>query len=179
MIKTTLMISLASLLSSGYQLDSADSAVEALARGPAGITVTAKSKLIRGEQAGGAWTFTVPASSLETGLALRDDQLSKSLESDIYPDVLLSVPSGQVSLPGPDDEKAGTVQSKMKLHGLERNVDVNYYAASDCEGNVFVRAKLEFELTDFGVTPPSYLGINVKPHVEVTANIKLTAVPSL
>ena len=50
---------------------------------------------------------------------------------------------------------------------------VHYEAASDATGFA-VHGKFHVRMDDFGITVPSYLGVTVKPDVDVTASFHVT-----
>jgi hypothetical protein len=149
-----------------------DNTVEAHARGPAGISITARSSRINADDSGTELALSVPVSSFKTGIGLRDEHMSKMLEADSYPEVKLVVKDSGFKLPGVDDTVKGSVQGNLTFHGVTRSVVVSYVAVGDCEGYVGARATFNVNLPDFGITPPSYLGINVKPVVEIVANLR-------
>lgn len=142
-------------------------AVEASARGPAGMRITASSATLTVDDGGEDISFTVPLDSFRTGIGLRDRHMLGALESDKYPDVKLVLHDADLRSPG-----AGTATGRLTLHGQTREVVVKYIA-SDSSGAVSVRASFSVDFGDFGVKMPSYLGVTVKPEVEVVAKARL------
>ena len=153
-----------------------DNTIEAHARGPAGISITAKSSSVTSDDTGPILTFIVPVSSFKTGIGLRDEHMLKILESDVYSDVKLVIRDSDILRPCTDESTKGTTQGELTFHGVTKNVSVDYIAAADCEGHVATKAKFSINLTDYGVTPPSYLGINVKPTIDLIANFRFDTI---
>ena len=55
----------------------------------------------------------------------------------------------------------------MQLHGKSKPITFHYTAKRD--GNVFhVNGTIHVNIVDFGIEIPSYLGVSVKPDVDVT-----------
>lgn len=161
-------------LSMGSQLVlDGDVAIEAKARGPAGLVVTAKTDKMSVDDTGDTFTVAIPLSSVTTGIGLRDEHMRKSLESDQFPIVTLTLNDSDLKRPVGDDTVGGTTIGKLTLHGVTKSVTVGYETVGDCEDHVGVKASFGIELHDHGITPPSYLGMKVKDHVQVDARFRL------
>ena len=61
------------------------------------------------------------------------------------------------------------VPATVNLHGQTRPVTVHYEAKRDGAA-LIAHGKFHINMTDFGITVPSYLGVTVKPDVDVSAD---------
>lgn len=172
-MKLTVLLCALAVAAPDYLSLDGDVHLEARARGPAGLSITAKSEKMEVNDSGDTFVVTVPLSSVATGIDLRDSHMRRTLESDKYSTVSLLFRDSDLKRPGPDDSTKGTAQGQLTLHGVTKPVTVNYSAVGDCEGHVGVEASFGLEMPEHGVTPPSYLGMTVKPHVDVTARFRL------
>ena len=173
-MKTSLLLACALALSAPTNLVlDGDVHVEAKAKGPAGLVITAKTDKIAVDDSGDTFTVSVPLSSLVTGIELRDSHMKKSLESDKFGVVTLTLKDSDLKRPSGDDTVGGDVPAQLTLHGVTKNVTVHYTAVGDCDNHVGVKASFSVEMPDHGISPPSYLGMTVKPHVDVEARFRL------
>ena len=59
----------------------------------------------------------------------------------------------------------------MKIHGQSKPVTVHYEATRD--GDVItVKGAARVNMAEFGIKPPSYLGVGVKPEVDVNVSFQ-------
>jgi polyisoprenoid-binding protein YceI len=85
----------------------------------------------------------------------------------LYPTAELTVPRGSLKIPGgAGDAGGGDVAGTLKLHGRTRAVTFHYDAKRDSA--IHVSGAVHVNMTDFGIDAPSYLGVSVKPDVDVT-----------
>jgi polyisoprenoid-binding protein YceI len=88
------------------------------------------------------------------------------LDVSRFPDAQLEVARADVRLPAAGRPTSGDVTGTLHLHGESRAVHVTYDAAR--EGNVVhVDGALRLAVGDYGIVVPSYMGISVKPEVDV------------
>lgn len=123
------------------------------------------------EDAGGV--FDVGATSFKSGLSLRDEHLRRAIDASRFSKVTLTVPLQSVAIPVEDDSTSGDVIGHLQFHGVTKDVSVHYAAVADCEGHVGVKSTFDVDVTDFGVIPPTYMGVSVKPVVHVTARARM------
>ena len=147
--------------------------VEASVRGPAGLNITVKSSSAAVDDSGDTLVVTIPSSAFKTGISLRDDHMRKAIEADRYVDVKLTLQDSMLKRPGIDDAISADVAGDLTFHGVTKKIPVHYEAVRDCEGHIGVSAKFYINMRDFGVEPPSYFGVAVKPNLSVTAKMRL------
>lgn len=113
-------------------------------------------------------TLKFPLNTLKTGMDLRDEHMhDKYLETKKYPMAELSLPAFEL-------KDSGTVEGVLKLHNVEKKVNINYEASKGDQ--LKATAKFQIILADFGIEIPSFQGITVAKEinlaVDLTANKK-------
>jgi len=160
--------------SSGHAALSSPSDVRVgfLAAGPAGLTIEGKTSELSVAEANGVVVLTVPLANLTTGISLRDKHMrEKYLEAAKYPTAVLTVARTALKVPPSGEGTEGDATGTLQLHGQTKPVTVHYDAKSE-GGKVATRGKFHINMNDFGIKTPSYLGVSVKPDVEVFANFQ-------
>ncbi|HWE23220.1 MAG TPA: YceI family protein, partial [Myxococcales bacterium] len=118
-----------------------------------------------------ALIFRAPIATVDTGIALRNRHLRESLEADKFPVATLRV--ARASLTFPSDAASasnGFADAELTLHGQTRPVTVRYRAEREA-GRTHVNGSLQLDVRDFGIHVPSYLGMSVRPEVEVAVDV--------
>ena len=111
---------------------------------------------------------------LTTGINLRDQHMrEKYLEVPKFPVTTLTVARGSLSLPTDGHKTEGDVQGTLSLHGQTRPITVHYDITSQ-GGALVSHGKFRIDMNAFGITVPTYLGVTVKPNVDVTASFRLS-----
>ena len=147
-----------------------ETVVKVVAHGPAGLRIEGTSAEVSVDAEASALIFKAPVAAIDTGIDLRNRHLRASLEAERFPDVTLRVIRADLKFPAEAAPSEGSVKAELTLHGQTRPVVVRYEARSAGPG---VRAKgsFHFDLRDFGVTPPSYLGVAVSPDVAIEVEL--------
>jgi polyisoprenoid-binding protein YceI len=102
-----------------------------------------------------AANIIVPLGKLSTGIGLRDTHMKeKYLEVQKFPNAELITGEGT----------DGKGKAKLKIHGVEKEVEGTYKVLSD----KMVQAEFQIKLTDFNITGVRHLGVGVKDDVKVT-----------
>ena len=137
------------------------------AAGPAGFKIVGKSSDLSVSDSQAAVTVSVPLSGLVTGIELRDRHMKeKYLEVQKYPQAELSVSRAALKIPGSGQESSDDAQGTLRLHGQTHPVKFHYKAKRN--GDAYsVQGSMHVNMNDYGINVPSYLGITVKPDVEV------------
>lgn len=150
-----------------------DSHVAFAASGPAGMKIEGATSDLQVADKGDNIIITVPLANLTTGIGLRDKHMKeKYLEVQKYPLAILSVGRSTLKLPSGDDKIETDVPSTISIHGQTRPASVHYEVKRD--GTTLVtRGRFHINMTDFGITVPSYLGVTVKPDIDVSANFRV------
>lgn len=138
------------------------------ASGPAGTQIVGTTGDVAVQEDGqNIIAVTVTLGSLKTGMDLRDKHMrEKYLETDRYPTAVLRVARADLKLPGPGDRGGFDADGTLALHGKTRPVHFHYEAKRD--GSTFsVRGSLPLDMTDYGIEAPKYMGLSVKPKVDI------------
>lgn len=119
-------------------------------------------------------TFTVPMTSVETGIESRDEHMNeKYVEVGKYPNAVLSLARSAVQWPANVGEsKTGKAAADFNIHGVSKPVDVEYTVTKSKVG-FRVKAKFKFDCSQHGIAIPDYLGVTVDPkmYAEVTLDL--------
>jgi polyisoprenoid-binding protein YceI len=151
-----------------------DKHVGFVASGPAGMKIEGATPDLDVAEQGENVVITVPLANLSTGIALRDRHMKeKYLEVQKYPSAMLSIGRGALRVPAGGDKVELEVPSTLSLHGQVRPVTVHYEAKREGGTVVVSRGTFRINMNDFGIPVPSYLGVTVKPEVEVSANFRV------
>lgn len=143
------------------------------ATGPAGMRIVGTTHELRVTESNGIVTVTVPLRNLDTGIALRDSHMKeKYLEVPQFPNAELVVPRSALQIPTTSDV-SGDVAAKISIHGQTRDVRFHYEAHKN-GARIEVRGRVKVNMRDFGIEVPSYLGITVKPEVNVAVDFNVS-----
>jgi len=137
------------------------------ASGPAGMQINGKTGDLDVDDQGGKIVIRVPLRNLATGIALRDDHMrNKYLQVGSYPNAELTVDRASIHFPNGDGSSTGDAQGTMALHGHTKNVNFHYVLARQ-SGVLRVDGTARIDIRDYAIDVPSYLGVTVKPDVDV------------
>lgn len=146
-----------------------DSRVGFQASGPAGLKIEGSTTDLKVSDDGTNVALDVPLQNLSTGIALRDQHMrDKYLEVTKFPSATLIVARGALKIPAAGAGVELDVPGTLQLHGQSRPVTVHYDAKGDATGCA-AHGRFRINMNDFGITVPTYLGVTVKPDVDVTA----------
>lgn len=163
----------ASIAASAALSSPSDAHVTFQASGPAGLKIEGSTTELNVSDDGATLSIDVPLANLATGIALRDHHMKeKYLEVPKYPSATLLVARSALKLPSPGGAVELDVPGMLKLHGQSHAVTVHYDAKGD-GGALAAHGKFRLNMGDFGITVPTYLGVTVKPDVDVTASFHL------
>ena len=115
------------------------------------------------DDSGPLLTVSLDTRTLVTGIGLRDRHMAAAIESDKYPTAKLVFPDDVLHRAPGRADAAG----ELTFHGVTRRVPVTYTVSGEGPGRLNVDATLPIDIREFGVTPPSYMGVSVKPNVTV------------
>lgn len=142
--------------------------VEFTAVGPAGLKIVGTTHELDLTDDGTRLVVSVPLANLDTGISLRNKHMrEKYLEVGTYPRAVLTVARGDVQVPSVGSQTAGEASATMLIHGVSRPVRLSYRARRDGSG-IHVTGSVHVNMNDHGIAVPSYLGVTVKPDVEVS-----------
>jgi hypothetical protein len=134
------------------------------AKGPAGLGIDGRGKDVK---------MADTASSLEV-IALRDRHMrEKYLETKKYPMAKLHVGKSGIQFPSGGKTVNAQGVGLLTLHGVTKRVPF-HYAATGTHQRANVEGHLHVNMNDFNIHVPSYLGVTVKPDIEVTVEFGVT-----
>ena len=152
---------------------SGGSSVQFTAAGPAGMSIVGKTSELSVADDGQSVTVKVPLATLNSGIALRDKHMKeKYLQVGSYPDAELSVARSALKFPS-GTPTSGSAQGTMKLHGKTKSVTFNYTAAP-AGAKIQVNGSVHLDVRDYAIEIPNYMGVTVKPDVDVTVQFTAT-----
>lgn len=135
------------------------------ATGPGGLRIVGTGRQLDVADAGDRVTVTVGLATLDTQIELRNKHMrEKYLEVDKYPQAELSVARSELK-PGVAE---GDAQGTMRLHGQSKPVRFHYVTKSAGSAKS-VTGTVRINMKDYGIAEPSFMGVSVKPDVDVEA----------
>jgi hypothetical protein len=141
--------------------------------GPAGMKIVGSGSALRVLDEGAAVKISVPLASMKTGISMRDKHMhEKYLETANFPAAELQVPRSALKIPAAGavtQDTAGT----LLLHGKSKSVNF-HYNCTRIGAQLNVQGTMHLNMNDFGIQVPSYLGVTVKPDVDVAAQFEVT-----
>jgi polyisoprenoid-binding protein YceI len=140
------------------------------AAGPAGMKIEGTTTDLAVADDGANVVITVPLGNLSTGIGLRDHHMKeKYLEVPKFPNATLTIARSALKVPRGGEQTAADVPGTVQLHGQTRPVTVHYDAKGDGAA-MGVHGAFHINMNDFGIAVPVYLGVTVKPDVDVSAS---------
>jgi polyisoprenoid-binding protein YceI len=143
------------------------------AAGPAGLSIAGTTSDMSIADDGSTITITVPLANLSTGIGLRDEHTRKAIEVDKYPTTTLTVPRASLKFPASGADSSGDAKGTFTLHGTTKDATF-HYAATNSGGTISVKGNTTVNVDDYGIKRPSYLGVTVKPDVEITTSFQVS-----
>jgi len=177
MLRATSLSAAAILAASGFAVSAAYAALSGpteakvgfAASGPGGLKIEGTTSDMTVADQSEVITITVPLANLSTGIALRDRHMKeKYLEVPKYPSATLTIARAALRLPAAGAKSEADVPATVTLHGQSRPTSVHYTASGD-GASTAISGAFHVNMTGFGITVPSYLGVTVKPDVDVHA----------
>jgi polyisoprenoid-binding protein YceI len=171
-----LSLSLMGISTVGYAALSAatDSKVSFQASGPAGMKIEGTTAELSVADDGVNVVTTVALGNLTTGIGLRDHHMKeKYLEVAKYPVAILTIPRSALKVPHAGEQSSADVAGSVQLHGQTRPVSVHYEAKGEGP-SLSVRGTFHVNMNEFGISVPVYLGVTVKPDVDVSASFHVS-----
>lgn len=138
--------------------------VHFLATGPAGLKIIGQAAKLEARTEGDQLVLSVPLENVDTGISLRNTHMrEKYLDSKAHPNAELKVPLTALKA-----GKSQPVKGSFTVHGKTR--DINFLADVTKNGDALdVSGAFDINLKQYDVEVPNYLGVTVKPDVQVAA----------
>jgi polyisoprenoid-binding protein YceI len=110
----------------------------------------------------GSGVITVRAESFTTGNRLRDRNMRALLEIDRYPDIRFTVEQVRVRRPPSADHASAllTVTGQLQVRDVTRPLQLPVEVALGAD-SATITGRFPLTFTDVGLTPPSFLFVNV------------------
>lgn len=145
--------------------------------GPAGMRITGTTSDLDVDDQGAKIVVRVPLRNLATGISLRDDHMrNKYLQVGSYPNAELTLDRAAVRFPsgeGLANAASGDATGTMAIHGKTKQVTV-HYSVGRSNGALHVVGSTHLDIRDYGIDVPSYLGVTVKPDIDVDVQFSAT-----
>lgn len=162
-------VSLTTVLAAAKFTQSGGGSAAFTAKGPGGLKIEGKTTDVTAGESDGKLSVAVDLTKLDTGIELRNEHMRKALETDKCPKATLVVARDQLSNPGDGEEKSGEANGQLTLHCQTKPVKVSY-KAKNAGGVRSASGTTNINMKDFGIEPPTYAGVGVKPDVAVSVN---------
>jgi len=150
-----------------------NSAVTFTATGPGGLKIEGKTPELSVDEKDGRVTIAVALANLDTGIALRNKHMrDKYLEVAKFPRAELVIARSDLKLPteaSPGAQAQGTAPASMTMHGTTKPVTVTFSVKRAAGTSFEVEGTTKVDMKEFGIDVPSYLGVTVKPGVDIAA----------
>jgi polyisoprenoid-binding protein YceI len=163
------MISIATVPLVAHAQLSSTGAAEAsfTAVGPAGMKIVGQTHDLTVADDAQSITVTVPLTNLTTGIALRDRHMrEKYLQVGQYASAQLVVPRAALRLPASGATVDASAPATLTIHGRAHPVTIRYTARGEGKA-LHVSGGTHIDIRDYGIDVPSYLGVTVKPDIDV------------
>lgn len=149
------------------------STVTFVAVGPGGMKMEGKTSELEVKDVGDNLTVVVPLNQLSTGIGLRDKHMKEEyLETQKYPTAELKVSRADFKIPSGGAAAQSEIKGVLRLHGQEKPLAVNFQA-KPVQGGYEIVGSFRVNMADYGIAVPVYLGVTVKPDVEIAASFKV------
>jgi len=140
--------------------------IKFIAIGPAGMHIEGKTSELKVLDKNQTISVSVPLARLETGIGLRDTHMrEKYLEVQKHPTAELKVARAVLTFPAANAAASADATGDLTLHGVTKPVKFHYEVKHGAD--YAVASKMHVNMNDFNITVPSYLGVSVKPDVDI------------
>ena len=125
----------------------------------------------------GSLVFTVPMSSVDTGIALRDEHMRDTyVEVAQFPNAELKLTRAEVTWPEDGAKSSGELKGGFTAHGVTVEVPVTY-SIKNAKGTYKISASFPFNTQELGIAIPSYLGVTIDPAMTADVSLELVDAP--
>jgi len=142
--------------------------------GPGGLKINGTADNLSAIDQADKVVFKSSLKDVKTGISLRDTHTKRYLGTEQWPDASLTVDKSGIKLPDDGKKTSGTAPGKFRLHGVTRDVKVNY-SAERHGSDYAVEGHFSVNIEDHKIEKPCYLGVCVDSTVKVDAKFKLHA----
>ena len=120
-------------------------------------------------------TFTVPMTTVETGIGLRDDHMNNEyVDVAKFPNAVMKLTRADVQWPAASGQKTtGKAKADFNIHGQSQPVEVTYTNTRTAKGYK-VKASFNFDAGKSGITITDNMGVTVDPKMRAEVEVELT-----
>ncbi len=145
------------------------------ASGPGGFRFQGTTAEVNVVQTDTTLSVVVPLKNVKSGLPSRDTHMrEKYLEVDKYPDATLQVARGALKVPKVGEKLSAQAKGVFLLHGKQHDVTFKYSGTCAANNVCEVSGTTQIDLNDYSIKIPNYLGITVKPEIDVATTFQVT-----
>lgn len=143
---------------------------------PGFMSIEGVSSALTASEADGRLSFTVPMSTVDSGIALRDEHMNKNyVQIDQFPNAVLDFAKADVTWPT-DGSFTGTVPANFTIHGVTQPTTIGY-TISKTKTGWKVKARFDYDVSKHGITIEPYMGISFDHKMYATATMDLVDAP--
>jgi polyisoprenoid-binding protein YceI len=127
---------------------------------------------------GAKLTFTVPMSTVDSGVELRDQHMRDNyVQVAKFPNATIQLNKADIPWPaaGAKDAK-GTVNGTFEVHGVTQPAAIQYQISKTGTG-YRVKAKFNYDCNQHGIFIEDYMGVTIDPKMYAVVNVDLADVP--
>lgn len=118
--------------------------------------------------------FYVDLNTLETGIGLRDKHMRDNyLETEKYPFAEFTGQMSSIPTLNPGGKTSVSAVGKFKIHGVEREIEVNGTLSKNSKGELELNAVFEVLLSDFNIPLPKLVFYELAENQSVTIKATL------
>jgi polyisoprenoid-binding protein YceI len=143
------------------------------ATGPAGLDIDGTGGGVTVDENDGKLTITASTKGLDTKMNLRNKHLAERIEADKFPKATLVVERSKLKMPEKDKPSKGEVSGQLTFHGVTKTVPIKYKARLQGEKGIAVEGVTRIDITQYKIEQPCYLGVCVKPNVDIAVSFTL------
>jgi polyisoprenoid-binding protein YceI len=140
-----------------------------VALGPAGLKIVGTGADLQISDDGKTVLASVMLTTFTTGIDLRDKHMrgEKCFDVQNYPKAEFRFDRAAIKTPAPGQTSSGELPGRLLFHGQEKPISAHYTVAGEND-RMNVNASMRLDIRNFGIAPPSYFGMSVKPDVDVS-----------
>ncbi len=136
-----------------------------------GMKLVGTTKELACTDEGTRLVFDVKLDTLKTGIELRDKHMTeKYLETAKFPKATLTLDKAKLVLPASGAQK-GKTTGILRMRGKSKEVPIDFEIRGN-QGTYDVKATMKVNYRDFDIDVPSYMGVTVKPDLDVEVAFK-------
>jgi polyisoprenoid-binding protein YceI len=143
---------------------------------PGFMSIEGVSSAMTLEEKDGRLVFSVPMSTVDSGIALRDDHMNKNyVQIDQFPNVVLDLAKADVQWPA-EGSASASAAANVTFHGVTQPTTVTY-TVNKTKTGWRVKGRFEYDVSKHGITIEPYMGISFDHKMYATVTVDLVDAP--